>query len=185
MERPRHWALKFRGAPVGARWTESSAAYEGDGSRECGPPRRRNAGTQISTQARIMHVIVTQVEVQGVPFGSEERTERWDLFSGPDLYYEVYDPDGDRLYTSNVVNDVRPGDLPVGLDAGFSIEEGGRHILQLLDADLLEDEVVAQVDFAPDRIAGQTANRTSTRILCLQNGDTTLRVGLEWKRDRS
>jgi len=128
-----------------------------------------------------MHAVVTQVEVQVVPFGSEERAARWDLFSGPDLYYEAYDPDGDRLHTSDVVNDVRPRDLPVGLDAGFSVEGGGRHVLQLLDADLLEDEVVGQVGFALDRLAEQGRSRAPTRTLCLQDGDTTLRVVLEWR----
>lgn len=132
-----------------------------------------------------MHAVVTQVEVQVVPFDSEERAEPWDLFSGPDLYYEAYGPDGDRLYTSDVINDVRPRDLPVGLDAGFPVEESGWHILKLLDADLLEDEVVGQVDFALDRLADPGRKQAPTRTLRLQDGDTTLRVVLEWKENRS
>lgn len=132
-----------------------------------------------------MHAVVTQVEVQVVPFGSEERAARWDLFSGPDLYYEAYDPDGDCLHTSDVVSDVRPRDLPVELDAGFVVDGGGRHILQLLDADILEDEVVGRVGFALDRLADPAHNHTPTRTLCLQDGDTTLRIVLEWRGEQS
>jgi hypothetical protein len=132
-----------------------------------------------------MYAVVTQVEVQVVPFGTEEGAARWDLFSGPDLYYEAYDPDGNRLHTSDVVNDVRPRDLPVGLGAGFSVDGGGRHVLQLLDADLLEDEVVGQVGFALDRLGDPGPKQAPTRTLCLQDGDTTLRVVLEWRGTQS
>ncbi len=127
-----------------------------------------------------MRAIVMQVEVQTVPFGSEEGEDRWDLFSGPDLYYEVYDPDGTHLHTSEVVNDVRPRDLPLTLDAGFRVENPGRHVLQLLDADLGEDEVVGHMGFAPDRIADEAPGSTPPRAIQLSDGDLTLQVRLEW-----
>jgi len=132
-----------------------------------------------------MHAVVTQVDVQVVPFGPEGGESRWDLFSGPDLYYEVYDPDGACLCTSGVVNDVRPRDLPITMDAAFSVETPGRHVLQLLDADLIEDEVVGRVGFAPDRIWEEGPASASTRTVCLRDETVTLRLVLEYTEKES
>ncbi len=132
-----------------------------------------------------MRVTLTQVDVQVVPFGSGEQDDRWDLFSGPDLYYEVYDPDGACLYTSAVVDDVGPRDLPVTLDAEVVLQEAGWHVLRLLDADLIEDEVVGCVDFAPDRIRDGRPTSTPARAVRLSDGDLTLQLQLEWTEDRS
>lgn len=132
-----------------------------------------------------MRVTLTQVDVQVVPFGSGEREDHWDLFSGPDLYYEAYDPDGARLYTSAVVNDVRPRDLPVTLDAEFALQESGWHVLRLLDADLIEDEVVGCVDFAPDRILERSPASAPARTVRLSDGALTLQLQLEWTDDPS
>lgn len=132
-----------------------------------------------------MRVIVKQVEVQIVPFGSRDRKDRWDLFSGPDLYYEVYDPDGTCLYTSAVVDDVEPRDLPVTMDANFTVEPEGWHVLRLLDADLVEDEVVGRVEFAPDRILDGSPASRSARTVRLRDGDLTLGVVFAWEEGRS
>ncbi len=132
-----------------------------------------------------MRVTLTHVEVQVVPFGSGEEEDRWDLFSGPDLYYEVYDPDGVCLHTSAVADDVGPRDLPLTLDAGFALREAGWHVLRLLDADLIEDEVVGDVDFAPDRILDGRSAAASARTVRLSDGDLTLQLLLEWTEDQS
>ena len=132
-----------------------------------------------------MYAVVTKVEVQSVPFGSEEHGDRWDLFSGPDLYYKAYDPDGERIHTSEVVGDVQPTDLPVTLDAGFVLKKTGRYTLQLLDADLIEDEVVGQVGLAPDRMADQDRGGPSAVAMSPDDGDTALRMWLKWKEHRT
>ncbi|WP_263788259.1 hypothetical protein [Salinibacter grassmerensis] len=130
-----------------------------------------------------MRVTLTQVEVQVVPFSPGDRDGRWDLFSGPDLYYEVYDPDGTCLYTSAVADDVGPRDLPVTLDAEFALREAGWHVLRLLDADLIEDEVVGCVEFAPDRILDGRPASAPARTVRLSDGDLTLQLLLKWTDD--
>ncbi|WP_233993792.1 hypothetical protein [Salinibacter altiplanensis] len=132
-----------------------------------------------------MRVTLMQVEVQVVPFGSGEREDRWDLFSGPDLYYKAYDPEGACLHASAVVDDVEPQDLPVTLDAEFAVEASGWHRLRLLDADLIEDEVVGAVDFAPDRILNGSPASAPARTVRLSDGDVTLQLTLEWTTDSS
>lgn len=128
---------------------------------------------------------VTQIEIQAVPFGPDEHGGRWDLFSGPDLYYEVYDPDGARLHVSEVADDVRPRDLPLTLDAGFRVEQSGQHVLQLMDADLIDDEVVGRVDFEPDRILGGRSASAPARSVRLSEERLTLQLVLEWTAERS
>lgn len=132
-----------------------------------------------------MHALATEVEVQTVPFGSETREDRWDLFSGPDLYYEVYDPDGTRLFASEVVTDVRPRDLPLTLAAGFHVADPGRHVLQLLDADLGEDEVMGRMEFALGQIVDESPGSTPPSTVELSDGDLVLWLRLEWTGQRA
>lgn len=99
-----------------------------------------------------MRAVVTEVEVRSVPFTAEEK-ERWDLFSGPDLFSEMYGPSGDLLHTSEIVSDVRPSDLPLTLDEAFSLTDWGPPVLRFLDADFAGSEVVGRVAFEPGRLA--------------------------------
>lgn len=134
---------------------------------------------------RPMHAVVKEVEVHTVPFASERKGERWDLFSGPDLYYEAYEPDGERLHTSEVVSDVRPRDLPVALGGEFSVEASGPYVVRLLDADLTREEVIGQVILDPERLADKHRGRTLPTVVQLEDGETTLRLDLVWREGQS
>jgi hypothetical protein len=132
-----------------------------------------------------MHAVVKDVEVCTVPFTVGDEGERWDLFSGPDLYYEAYGPEETCLHTSDVVNDVGPRDLPVALGGEFSIEARAQYALRLLDADLFGHEVVARIDFAPGRLIEQSRGPDPPRTVRLEDGETALRLTLSWVRDES
>lgn len=132
-----------------------------------------------------MHAVVKEVEVHAVPFASERKGERWDLFSGPDLYYEAYDPDGEILHTSEVVSDVRPTHLPVTLGGEFSVEASRPYIVRLLDADLTGEEVIGQVILDPERLADERRGRTLPTVVHLEDGETTLKLALAWGEEQS
>lgn len=129
-----------------------------------------------------MHVVVKEIEVQTLAFVSGKENERWDLLSGPDLYYEAYSPDEELLYASEVIVDVCPSDLPVALGGGFSVNGAGRYSVRLLDADLVEDEVVARIDFRPERLFKEGPGQTPPTTVSLQEEETVLRMVLEWGR---
>jgi len=126
-----------------------------------------------------MRATVTDVEVRAVPFADDEE-ERWDLFSGPDLYCEIYGPSGDCLHTSDVVRNVRPADLPVTLDAEIVFAPAGPHVLRLLDADLAGSEVVGRVAFEPERLAEAGRGTEPPRCVQFQDGKTILQLDLTW-----
>jgi hypothetical protein len=126
-----------------------------------------------------MRVVVTAVEVRSVPFTTEE-DERWDLFSGPDLYCEVYGPSGECLHTTAVANDVGPSDLPLSLDATFALSETGPHVLRLLDADLTGDDVLSRVAFAPERLADAGPGPEPPTCIQFTDGETALQLTLSW-----
>lgn len=127
-----------------------------------------------------MQAIVEDVEIRTVPFTSGNEGEPWDLFSGPDLYYEVYGPEEECLHTSEVASDVRPTDLPVGLGGDFAMESPVRYVLQLLDADLTSEEVIAQVAFIPARWIEEGGGGEPPRVVRLADGDTALQLTLSW-----
>lgn len=129
-----------------------------------------------------MHAVVEDVEVRTVPFTHGDDEEPWDLFSGPDLYYEAYGADEECLYTSDVAHDVGPRDLPVALGGGFSAEAQHRHVLRLLDADLTGDEVVADVAFVPVRLVEEGPGSAPPRTVRIVDGETTLRLTLSWSQ---
>lgn len=131
-----------------------------------------------------MHALVKEVEVHTMPFTSEEEGEPWDLFSGPDLYYEAYGPDGALLHASEVISDVRPSDLPIALGGKFAVEQMGPHVLRLLDADLAGKEVVGRVAFDAERLAEKGAG-DPPRIVRLKDRKTTLRVVIAWEEGQS
>lgn len=114
-----------------------------------------------------------------MPFTTEDG-EHWDLLSGPDLYYKVYGPDETRLHTSDVASDLRPSDLPVVLSGGFDVEPPNRYVVQLLDADLAMDDVVARIAFAPDQLTEGGRLEDPPSAVRLVDGDTTLRLALTW-----
>jgi len=126
-----------------------------------------------------MHAIVKEVEVHTVPFTPDDG-EPWDLFSGPDLYYEAYGPDETLLHTSDVASDLRPSDLPVALGGGFAVETPDQYVFRLLDADLTTDEVVARIAFVPERLSEGGRLEDPPRAVRLVEGDTTLRLTLAW-----
>jgi len=128
-----------------------------------------------------MRAVVTEVEVRSVPFTTEEG-ERWDLFSGPDLYCEVYGPEANLLHASEVVNDVGPSDLPLSLDAEFSITEPGPHVLRLLDADVTEHEVMGRVAFAPGQVAEAGSGPEPPKCIEFEDGEMTIQLTLSWKQ---
>jgi len=128
-----------------------------------------------------MHAVVTEVAVHAVPFASGEKDEPWDLFSGPDLFYEAYGPDGSLLHTSEVASDVRPRDLPVALDGGFSVESSGPYVLRLLDNDLTGEEIVGRVVLDAERLLDEGRESSLPRDLCLKDQGTTLRLALTWR----
>ncbi len=127
-----------------------------------------------------MRVVVTEVRVCTVPFADPQEGRPWDLFSGPDLSYEVYGPDGTRLHRSSTVCDLRPPDLPVTLDGGFALTTPGPHVLRVLDVDLTTDEVMARVAFEPDRLVRTGGDPPS----CVEfdEGETTLQVYFAWEQ---
>lgn len=128
-----------------------------------------------------MRAVVTKVEVRSVPF-TNEKDERWDLFSGPDLFYEVYGPSGDCLHTSEVVGNVRPSDLPVTLAETVSLTDPGPHVLRLLDADLTGDEVVGRVVFEPGRLEETGPGTDPPTGIQFEDGETALQLTLSWKQ---
>lgn len=128
-----------------------------------------------------MRAVVTEVEVRSIPFTTAE-DERWDLFSGPDLFYEVYGPSGDLLHTSAVVDDVEPSDLPLRLDETFLFTETGPHVLRLLDADLTGDEVVGRMTFEPGRLVEAGTGAEPPTCIQIKDGETALQLTLSWKR---
>jgi hypothetical protein len=124
-----------------------------------------------------MHAVVTEVTVHTLPFtcGAEDRP--WDLTSGPDVYYESFNAQNERLFTSTVADDVRPQDLPFSLPGSFSVQDPAEaHVICLMDSDLIEDEVITSIAFELDGLA---ADRPDT--VCLKTEDTTLELSLEWK----
>jgi hypothetical protein len=128
-----------------------------------------------------MRVVVTEVKVRSVPFTTDEN-ERWDLFSGPDLFCEIYGPSGDLVHASEVTSDVRPSDLPLTLDETFSLTDPGPHILRLLDADISGNEVVTRMAFAPGRLADSGPGAGPPRCVQFEEGDTKLQLDLSWKQ---
>lgn len=126
-----------------------------------------------------MRVVVTEVEVRSIPFTNEE-DERWDLFSGPDLFCEVYGPSGDLLHTSGVVIDVGPSHLPLTFEAGFSLTDPGPHVLRLLDADFTEHEVVGRVAFEPGRLVEAGPGPEPPTCVQFEEGDLALQLTLSW-----
>lgn len=127
-----------------------------------------------------MRATVTAVEIRSVPF-TDEDDERWDLFSGPDLYCELYGPSGDCLHTSEIVQDVRPADLPARLDASVPLASAGPHILRLLDADLTGNEVVGRMAFEPERLAEAGAGAEPPSCIQFTDGEATLQLTLSWE----
>lgn len=128
-----------------------------------------------------MHAVVTEVTVHTMPFASGEEDEPWDLFSGPDLFYEAYGPDGSLLHTSDVVQDVRPRDLPVALDGGFTVEPSGPYVLRLLDEDLTGEEVVGRLILDAERLVSKERKNSLPGSICLEDQGTTVHVFLTWK----
>lgn len=128
-----------------------------------------------------MHAIVTAVTVQTVPFASGEGDEPWDLFSGPDLFYEAYGPDGSLLHASDVAQDVRPRDLPVALDGGFAVEPSGPYVLRLLDDDLTGEEVVGRLVLDAERLVNEGRKNALPSSICLEDQGTTVRLALTWQ----
>ncbi len=128
-----------------------------------------------------MHAVVTEVEVRTIPFTVPQEDRPWDLFSGPDLCYEVHGPDGTRLHVSDATDDVRPSDLPVTLEGEVVLEDSGPHVLRLLDEDLTENEVVARIAFEPRRLAEVEQGPEPPSCVQFEDGDTTLRLILTWK----
>lgn len=143
------------------------------------PNRIRDA--PITHALRFMHAIVTNVKVKTLPFSKDEG-EPWDLFSGPDLYYEAYGPGDECLHASDVANDIRPRDLPVALDGEFAVESPDRHVLRLLDADLTGQEVIARIAFVPARWAEEGPGPEPPRCIRLADEDTTLQLTLTWNQ---
>ncbi|PSQ69133.1 MAG: hypothetical protein BRD31_06270 [Bacteroidetes bacterium QH_2_64_26] len=128
-----------------------------------------------------MRAVVTEVEVRSVPFTTDEN-ERWDLFSGPDLFCEVYGPSGNLVHATKVVSDVRPSDLPLTLDETFSLTDPGPHILRLLDADIGGSEIINRVAFEPGRLADSGPGAGPPRCVQFEEGDTKLQLNLSWKQ---
>lgn len=128
-----------------------------------------------------MHAVVTEVTVRTMPFASGEEDEPWDLFSGPDLFYEAYGPNGSLLHASNVVQDVRPRDLPVALDGGFVVEPSGPYVLRLLDEDLTGEEVVGRLVLDAEQLVNDRRKNALPGSICLEDQGTTVHVSLTWK----
>lgn len=124
-----------------------------------------------------MYAIVREVTVLDLPFVREEG-ERWDLFSGPDLYYEVYDYQNEILETSAVVSDVCPPDLPVTLEGTFAVQRpSAKHCITLFDADLTDDDVIGSVAFDLEASA-----RSRSTVVHLERETLMLRLTLSWER---
>lgn len=127
-----------------------------------------------------MRAVVTEVKICAVPFTDPQANRPWDLLSGPDLCCEVYGPDGARLSRSGTTCDVRPPDLPVTLDGGFALAASGPHVLRVLDADLMGDEVMARIAFEPEQFGGPKSEPPG----CVQfdDGDTIVQLQLSWEQ---
>ena len=126
-----------------------------------------------------MHAIVKDIEVHTMPFTHGDG-KPWDLFSGPDLYYEAYGPNEEIVHTSDVAPDVGPRDLPVTLGGGFSVETRYQHVLCLLDADLTGKEVITRIAFVPARWVEECHGPEPPSSTCLTDEDTALRLTLAW-----
>jgi len=128
-----------------------------------------------------MHAVVTEVTIHALPFATGEEDEPWDLFSGPDLFYEAYGPDGSLLHASEVAHDVGPRDLPVALDGGFVVEPSGPYVLRLLDEDLTGEEVVGRLVLDAERLVNEGRKNAFPGSICLEDQGTTVHVSLTWK----
>lgn len=123
-----------------------------------------------------MPAIVTEVTVHTLPFTDEEGNRHWDLTSGPDIYYESYNAQNECLFTSGVIADVEPQDLPFSLPGSFPIRDPSEgHVICLMDSDLINDDVVTSVAFELGSFADD-----HPEAIRLDTKDTTLELSLEW-----
>lgn len=124
-----------------------------------------------------MQAIVTGAVARRIPFTNEEG-ERWDLLSGPDIYYRCRNPSGEVVGTSDIATDISPSDLPVELPGTFSLHNfAGEHQIDLLESDVSGNQTLSTFSL---RLEPKDEGQSET--LRLQSERATLDLSLEWKQ---
>ncbi len=128
---------------------------------------------------------ITSVSVTSIPF-KDANGNYWDAENGPDVFFEIKDRDGNRLYSgaSDIQRDVFPGDLPVvfRFSTTYRISDLGQRINFLVYD---QDDFPANKDFIGliafqfnDYLDGSDAYPTQVEKTV---GELTIRLNLEWK----
>ena len=150
----------------------SLAACDSGGSDEEGPIRR---------------AVITDVTVEAFP---DERPDgsAWDsdlsgLTSDPDVYFELYDEDGDLIYTtvSDEESNVDSGPVEWELDPGITFNRFDQMLLvQVFDKDPSGEELMAETETFT--LATLVEQERTFITLESANGDTIVTVRLRYER---
>ena len=84
-------------------------------------------------------VFITSVQVESLPF-STPNGSGWDLASGPELVWTLFDANGDRLTQGNQSTDVSPRQLPLRWETSYQLLDADRVLrIGLYDYDDMSD----------------------------------------------
>lgn len=136
----------------------------------------------INVSVRFNAVTITRVAIEEMPF-SNDQGAGWDVSSGPDVYYEVYDENDEVAVSKDTYyENIGPSDLPVSWNEDYTISElGEEHAIYLWDYDPANaDDGIGGIAFTPN---GGDGNYPQT--ISLDAGGITLGLRVEWSFESS
>lgn len=134
----------------------------------------------VDIQQRFTRATITEVQIREMPFTNDDGVS-WDLTSGPDIYYDARNPDGEQLERSSTIDNVAPEDLPITPTGEFTMEElsGGAYTIFLLDEDPTNAD--DNIDFVSFNLEDQIGAYPDSRTASTPDGEMTVRLSLDWK----
>ena len=128
-------------------------------------------------------VFITRLQIEDIPFTTSSGAG-WDLWSGPDLYFNFYDPNDNLALHSTMVIDLVDSDLPIGFTVTNPYEceyWNSSYIFRLYDDDDFSgDEFIGSVSFRISSIIASFGH-AETAAIRSSNNSISIKLYLDWE----